>query len=66
MDQKEKVLTNDQKTYISALFGANVKKIDIVRMSGLEQSTLYSFLQRYFSEGVKKIYHDPGDCMTVV
>lgn len=45
---------NDQKTYISALIDANVKKNDIVRMSGLKQRTVYSFLQRYSQRGCKE------------
>lgn len=40
MGWKGKELTNDQKTNISALFDANIKETDIVRMSGLEQSTV--------------------------
>jgi transposase len=53
-------LTNDQETYISALYDANVKKIDIIRMCGLKQSTVYSFLQRYSQRGNKENLPRPG------
>ena len=55
MGRKGKELSLEQKSRIAALFDAGLKKkkkkIDIVRLTGIKQSTIYSRLKRYEERG---------------
>ena len=51
MGRKGKELSLEQKSRITALFDAGYKKIDIVRLTGIKQSTVYSLLKRYEERG---------------
>ena len=47
MGRKGNELSLEQKSRIAALFDAGYKKIDMVRLTGIKQSTVYSLLKRY-------------------
>ncbi|VDI50183.1 Hypothetical predicted protein [Mytilus galloprovincialis] len=51
MDLKEKELTYDQKSRIAALNDAGNRKSEIVRLTGIKQSIVISFLKRYENWG---------------
>ena len=51
MGQKGKELSLEQKSWIALLFDAGYKKTDIVRLTGIKQSTVYSLLKRYEERG---------------
>ena len=51
MGRKGKELSLEQKSRIAALFDPGYKKIDIVKSTGIKQSTVYSLLKRYEERG---------------
>ena len=51
MGRKVKELSLEQKSRIPALFEAGYQKIDIVRLTGIKQSTVYSLKKRYEERG---------------
>ena len=60
MGRKGKELSLEQKSRIAALFDAGYKKIDMVRLIGIKQSTMYSLLKRYEERVDLKISKDRG------
>ena len=51
MGGKGKELSLEQKSQIAALFDAGYKKMDIIRLTGIKQSTVYSLLKQYEERG---------------
>ncbi|CAG2213846.1 unnamed protein product [Mytilus edulis] len=51
MGRKGKELTSDQKSRLAALNDAGYRKSEIVKLTGIKQSTVYSFLKRYEHRG---------------
>ncbi|CAG2245621.1 unnamed protein product [Mytilus edulis] len=51
MGRKGKELTSDQKSRLAALNDAGYRKSDIVKLTGIKQSTVYSFLKKYELRG---------------